>query len=74
MPNIIGNDGYVRRIYPAQGVGSHLKVSTARLSKAYCEECGTEFRAVESKLQIEDWKAHSCDTTKLRKFEPKNKT
>jgi len=58
---------------PSQGVGKHLKVSIANTTKAYCEECGQEFRAVESALQMEDWKAHVCDTSKLKKYQPKEK-
>ena len=73
MPNVLCNDNYIRRIFPAQGVGSHLKVSAAKVSKAYCEECGTQFRAVESKMQMEDWKAHICDTTKLKQYKSKDK-
>lgn len=73
MPKVVCNDGYLRRFFPSQGVGSHLKMSVAHVSRAYCEECGIEFRAVESAKQMDDWKAHTCDTSRLKKYVPKDK-
>lgn len=61
------NDGYFRRIMPSQGVGAHLKVTTAHTTRAYCEECREEFRAVETKLQIEDWRKHECSIGRLKR-------
>lgn len=73
MPKVICNDGYIRRFYPSQGLKPYSKMGVAHIPKAYCEECGKEFRAVETAKQIDEWKEHVCDTTRLKKYIPKDK-
>lgn len=60
-------DGYYRKFIPSQGVASHLKISIAKTTRAYCDECGNEFRAIETERQKEDWRNHICESARLNR-------
>lgn len=69
---ILSNDGYYREIIPAQSVGSNKRINLANISSAYCHHCKQKFNTKPSQEQMEIWKAHICDTRKLKKAQPKN--